>query len=78
MKLKMCVYLGAKFEVSRIILTSFEQVGDSLTTPSPPPPPPENEPLKQTLPTQIRVNIYFGVFFNRYCQNFIYGREIEC
>ena len=35
MKLHMCVYLRAKFQVSSIILTSFRQ-GGSFTPPPPP------------------------------------------
>ena len=49
MKLHMCVYLSTKFQVSRIILTSFRQ---GVIYP-PLPPTSEQTPKK---PTQIRVN----------------------
>ena len=40
----MCVYLGTKFQVSSVILTSFRW--GNFTCPSPHPPPPQNELLK--------------------------------
>ena len=43
MKLHMCLYLRAKFEVSSIILTSF-RLGAIYTPPPPPPPPPPPAP----------------------------------
>ena len=50
LKLHMCVYLRAKSEVSRIILTSFRQ---GVTLP-PPPPPLQNKPLKS--PHKLGIN----------------------
>ena len=43
MKLHMCVYLHAKFEVSGIILTRFRY---GIIPPPTPPPQPQNEPFK--------------------------------
>ena len=43
MKLHMCVYLRAKFEVSSISVMSFRQRGGGIILP---PPPPQNEPLQ--------------------------------
>ena len=45
LKLLMCLYLRAKFEVSSIILTSFRQ-GVILLPPPLPHPPPKNETIK--------------------------------
>ena len=44
----MCLYLGARFQVSSIILISFKQggSGEGVILPHPRPPPPSNEPLK--------------------------------
>ena len=49
MKLNMCVYLRAKFQVSSLILTSFRQ-GEGNFTPSPP----QNETLKS--PPKLGLN----------------------
>ena len=53
------MYLRTKFQVSSIILTSFRQVDEGNSPPSPaPPPPPYSTISKQNLkkPTQIVVN----------------------
>ena len=52
----MCVYLRAKFEVSRIIITSFRQ---GVVLHCPPPPPTINSKRTPRKPTQIRVKINF-------------------
>ena len=60
LKLNMCEYLRAKFEVSSMILTSFRQEGGEEFNP-PPIPPPHTYTLtsKRTpkKPTQIRVKV---------------------
>ena len=60
LKLNMCEYLRAKFEVSSMILTSFRQEGGEEVNP-PPIPPPHTHTLtsKRTpkKPTQIRVKV---------------------
>ena len=44
----MCVYLRAKFEVSRVIIINFRQgvILPILSSPPPPPPPPQSKPRK--------------------------------
>ena len=49
----MFVYLRTKFQVSKIILTSFRQ-GGGVILPPPPQPPPQNEPLKS--PPRLGLN----------------------
>ena len=57
MKLRMGMYLPAKFQVSSIILTSFRRGGrGGIILLPPPPPPPQNEPLK--IPPKLELSVW--------------------
>ena len=62
----MCVYLRAKFEVSRIILTSFRQrwkggwvSGEGRRGVILPQTTPQNEPLKRTSRLELKISLIF-------------------
>ena len=57
MKLNVCVYLCAKFQVSSLILTSFKLQGEGRGGEFSPPPTSKRTPKK---PTRTRVNNYIG------------------
>ena len=75
MKLHMCLYLRAKFEVSSIILTSFRLGAIYISPPLPPLPltPPQNETLKS--PPRLGLK---SISLTNEIASFRFSRKIFC
>ena len=75
MKLHMCLYLRAKFEVSSIILTSF-RLG-AIYTPPPLPPLPLTPPQNETLKSPPRLGLK-SISLTNEIASFRFSRKIFC
>ena len=76
MKLHMCLYLRAKFEVSSIILTSF-RLGAIYTPPPPLPPRPLTPPQNETLKSPPRLGLK-SISLTNEIASFRFSRKIFC